>query len=194
MATKNKPGDYDCYANADPDEPMFVLLGRDATASFVVRYWAKLREALNPGDDEKQLEEARELSHEMQRWASHRCDKDITSAHVAAVAVRWKGGVGALLEEGVRVWGEEGRLKQEVHQTLEQIIVRLGVTVGDLARIARNSEKDEATSTSDHLECEMGNVIFSCIRWCFHLGLDPVVCIERAMEAQRKFAEENERR
>jgi hypothetical protein len=29
MGTKNQPGKFDtCYANADPDEPMFVLLGK----------------------------------------------------------------------------------------------------------------------------------------------------------------------
>ncbi len=193
MATKNKPGDYDCYANADPDEPMFVLLGRDVTASFVVRYWAQVREALRPHDDKKQIIDATNLSYDMQSWASD-LNKDIEGAHMAERAVLWKKGVSVLLGEGMRIWQEDGRLKQDVHQTLEQIIVRLGVTVGDLARIARNSEKDEATSTTGHMECEMGNVIFSCIRWCSHLGLDPVVCIERAMEAQLKFVKENERR
>lgn len=31
MGTKNNPGEFDCYANAAPDEPMFILLGRDQT-------------------------------------------------------------------------------------------------------------------------------------------------------------------
>lgn len=43
MGTKNNPGKFDCYANAEPDEPMFVLLGRDRHAAQVVRYWAALR-------------------------------------------------------------------------------------------------------------------------------------------------------
>jgi len=30
MATKKNPGEFDCYANAGPDEPMFVLLARVA--------------------------------------------------------------------------------------------------------------------------------------------------------------------
>lgn len=46
MGTKNNPGKFDCYANAAPDEPMFVLLGRDPVAPIVVRFWAELREAL----------------------------------------------------------------------------------------------------------------------------------------------------
>lgn len=37
MGTKNNPGTFDCYANAAPDEPMFVLLGRDKHAPLLVR-------------------------------------------------------------------------------------------------------------------------------------------------------------
>jgi hypothetical protein len=29
VGTKNTPGPFDCYASAHPDEPMFVLLGRE---------------------------------------------------------------------------------------------------------------------------------------------------------------------
>lgn len=43
MATKNNPGNYDCYANAEPDEPMFVLLGRHWMSSHFVAAWAHLR-------------------------------------------------------------------------------------------------------------------------------------------------------
>lgn len=43
MGTKNNPGAYDCYANAEPDEPMFILLGRDRHAAEVVRYWVYLK-------------------------------------------------------------------------------------------------------------------------------------------------------
>ena len=43
MGTKNNPGAFDCYANAEPDEPMFVLLGRDPLAPFLVSIWAKVR-------------------------------------------------------------------------------------------------------------------------------------------------------
>jgi hypothetical protein len=40
MGTKRNPGQYDCYAKAEPDEPMFVLLARDPTAPQLVRDWA----------------------------------------------------------------------------------------------------------------------------------------------------------
>jgi len=43
MGTKNNPGQFDCYAKALPDEPMFVLLGRDPLAGFLTSIWAKMR-------------------------------------------------------------------------------------------------------------------------------------------------------
>lgn len=39
MGTKKKPGDFDCYTRAEPDEPMFVLLARDENAPTLVRQW-----------------------------------------------------------------------------------------------------------------------------------------------------------
>lgn len=43
MGTKNNPSKFDCYANAHPDEPMFVLLGRDPFAADLVEEWARRR-------------------------------------------------------------------------------------------------------------------------------------------------------
>lgn len=43
METKNNPGNFDCYANAGPDEQMFVLLDRDPLAPFLVSIWSKMR-------------------------------------------------------------------------------------------------------------------------------------------------------
>jgi hypothetical protein len=43
MGTKNNPGAFDCYTKAKPDEPMFVLLGRDQSAALLVRLWALTR-------------------------------------------------------------------------------------------------------------------------------------------------------
>ena len=40
MATKRNPGRFDCYAAADPDEPLFVLRANDPLASALVRDWA----------------------------------------------------------------------------------------------------------------------------------------------------------
>ena len=43
MATKNNPGQYDCYEKAHPDEPLFVLRANDVLAPYLVRIWASLR-------------------------------------------------------------------------------------------------------------------------------------------------------
>ncbi len=67
MGTKNNPGDFDCYANAHPDEPMFVLLGRDRHAAALVRFWAHLR--AREGEDEAKVSEAQHCAEMMDAWA-----------------------------------------------------------------------------------------------------------------------------
>lgn len=70
MGTKNNPGRWDCYANADPDEPMFILLGRDRHAPRLVRAWADMRE--KEGEDKAKVQEARDLADACDRWrATH---------------------------------------------------------------------------------------------------------------------------
>lgn len=76
MGTKNNPGRFDCYANAEPDEPMFVLLGRDPSAWFLVGLWAALRNDMEDGDSE-QAAEARECMRVMREFAASR-GKDVT--------------------------------------------------------------------------------------------------------------------
>lgn len=67
MGTKNNPGKFDCYANAGPDEPMFVLLGRDKHAPTLIWLWATLREI--DGEDKEIVEEARDAATKMIEWA-----------------------------------------------------------------------------------------------------------------------------
>lgn len=67
MGTKNNPGAFDCYAKAEADEPMFVLLARDKHAPALVWLWATLR-ALD-GEDEAVLAEARSCVGAMVSWA-----------------------------------------------------------------------------------------------------------------------------
>lgn len=43
MGTKENPGNFDCYENALPDEPMFVLLARDPDFARLIRLWAEKR-------------------------------------------------------------------------------------------------------------------------------------------------------
>lgn len=58
MGTKNNPGKFDCLGNAEDDEPVFILLGRDRAAADTVRYWAQRRIelGLNSARDEQIIE------------------------------------------------------------------------------------------------------------------------------------------
>ena len=66
MGTKNNPGKFDCYANAEPDEPMFILLARDKHAPILVHFWAVLRELA--GEDIAKVREARDCALAMVNW------------------------------------------------------------------------------------------------------------------------------
>ena len=73
MSTKLNPGNYDCYANAEPDEEMFVLLARDAFAPDLVRAWAinrklQIQQGKKPQEDMAQVEEALACAAKMERW------------------------------------------------------------------------------------------------------------------------------
>lgn len=71
--SKNNPATWDCYKNAEPDEPMFIVLARDKDAPLLVRMWALLREQAvemgsKPPKDLAQVAEARQCAYEMERW------------------------------------------------------------------------------------------------------------------------------
>jgi hypothetical protein len=70
MGTKNNPGEFDCYANAEPDEPMFVLLGRDPLAPELVRAWADARASRIDHHTSQKVVEARACADAMERWAA----------------------------------------------------------------------------------------------------------------------------
>jgi hypothetical protein len=74
MGTKNAPGDFDCYANAEPDEPMFILLGRDPMAPYIVELWAQYRET--NGEDPAKVQEARNCANQMRAWLSSLSKKE----------------------------------------------------------------------------------------------------------------------
>lgn len=73
MGSKLNPGRFDCYANALPDEPMFILLGRDPDAPGLVRRWANGREVAieggsRPASDRALVREALECAAYMDTW------------------------------------------------------------------------------------------------------------------------------
>lgn len=62
-----------CYTNAMEDEPMFILLARDANAPRLVREWADQRADaidawLKPESDRAQVKEALATATRMEEW------------------------------------------------------------------------------------------------------------------------------
>ena len=77
MGTKNNPGRFDCYANAEPDEEMFILLARDWDAPALVEAWANRREQAieygkKPISDCEMVAEARECAAKMREYRAKR--------------------------------------------------------------------------------------------------------------------------
>ena len=104
MGTKNEPGEFDCYANAEPDEPMFVLLARDASAPASIEEWAEkraqdIRDGVKPESDWPMVKEARECAGAMREWRKRHRDNykpvvakgdlvTCTNGHVIGEALR----------------------------------------------------------------------------------------------------------
>lgn len=78
MGTKNNPGEFDCIAAAEPDEPMFILLARDPEAPGLIERWCVAREyaiahGTRPESDRAKVGEARRCAAQMKVWrASNR--------------------------------------------------------------------------------------------------------------------------
>ena len=73
MGTKNSPGKFDCYGNAMPDEPMFILLARDPRFYRYVSQWANDREEAircgeRPESDMAMVHEARQCAALGETW------------------------------------------------------------------------------------------------------------------------------
>lgn len=73
MGTKNNPGNFDCYYNAMPDEPMFILLARDPSAPDLIERWADGRHCdivrkVRPASDIGMINEARGCAQKMRDW------------------------------------------------------------------------------------------------------------------------------
>jgi len=100
-----------------------------------------------------------------------------------------RAGLGALRVQGRQIWGS-------TEHSLPEVVIRLMVGVGDLARLVRDRRFDSLVGPTDgirresllELKKELGNVIFSTIRWIDDLGLDVLECLDLAIEAQEKFA------
>ena len=97
-----------------------------------------------------------------------------------------------VLNAGRDIWGEE-RLD------LEGVIVRLGVNMGKLCRVARGADKDyhgldREEGRRRDTALVMGHTIVSLIRWADDLGIDVTKAVVEALMLQANFAAENTRR
>jgi hypothetical protein len=115
----------------------------------------------------------------------------------APVREQVRDGFKALLVQGRQIWGG-------TRHGFPEIVTRLTVGVGDLARLARDGEPGmrlryegsspapidtpERAAWSIERKKELGNILFSTIRWIDDLGLDPLECLDLAIETQEKFA------
>jgi hypothetical protein len=75
MGTKNNPGKYDCYAAAEPDEPLFVLRATDPLAPNTIRGWAmnrchQIASGVRPNTPEQweKIAEAFSCATNMETW------------------------------------------------------------------------------------------------------------------------------
>lgn len=75
MGTKTNPSKYDCYAKLEPDEPYFVLMGRDPVAWATVLMWCAFRDLIF-SDDKEKIEEAKRCSRAMFEYAVDQCGKE----------------------------------------------------------------------------------------------------------------------
>ena len=89
-----------------------------------------------------------------------------------------------LLQQGREIWGHDTL-------TLHEIIIRLCVVQGDLSRLERDRSENKPLNETE-LQKELGNVIFSMIRWCNDLGYDPKECINLAIQAQIAYQKRQE--
>lgn len=68
---------YDCLAKLEPDEPCFVLIGRDRASAAVIKVWATLwlQEiglGLRPEEDRAQVSQALRIARDMEIWERDR--------------------------------------------------------------------------------------------------------------------------
>lgn len=82
MGTKANPGQYDCYASLEPDEPYFLLAARDPMAPALVRNWAMMRQqqveqGIKPSEDMAKAVEARQCAAQMEIWRSNKLTESL---------------------------------------------------------------------------------------------------------------------
>lgn len=80
MPSKQNPGVFDCYKAALPDEPIFVILGRDLAGPATLERWALERTKLGltaSQDDRDRIAAALDEAKEMQEWRERNVEMSI---------------------------------------------------------------------------------------------------------------------
>lgn len=75
--TKTHPGMFRCYEAALPDEPMFVILGRDPAGPATLEYWAQQRiqqGKVHEPDDRDRIKAAVDEARDMAEWRQRMLD------------------------------------------------------------------------------------------------------------------------
>lgn len=77
MSTKNNPGQFRCHEAALPDEPMFVILGRDPAGPATLEFWAQERVRqgkVHEPDDRDRIKAAVDEARDMAEWRQRMLD------------------------------------------------------------------------------------------------------------------------
>jgi hypothetical protein len=83
-----------------------------------------------------------------------------------------------LLRQSRNIWPES--------MSEQEIAIAMGVIYGDICRYVRDHTEDKQVDEAE-LKKELGNMIFSSLRWCVDLGFSPEECIKLAIETQKKY-------
>ena len=90
MSTKANPGKYDCYAAADDNEPMFILLARDPTAPYLVELWRQMRAGVSASMMEETLYDAiKALAESNKKQLSLNSNKSLEAIRCSNAMVDW---------------------------------------------------------------------------------------------------------
>jgi len=76
--------------------------------------------------------------------------------------------------------------------TLPEIVTAMGVNYGDICRYARDKSEGKKVDETE-LKKELGNTVFSLIRWMDDLGYSAEDCIALARQAQTRYQKVNKR-
>lgn len=118
-----------CFAQAEKDEPMFVLLSRDALAPWLVRAWALLRTlqiwiGTKPVSDYARCDEARALARDMRAWRKANRPKQCVAVPAARKASLAKGAIDAEIAPPPVVLHPQSPLSPPVRASRRSLLLR----------------------------------------------------------------------